>query len=95
MLLADLKAEINDLTEVSIYKAGKTVTLKSDAGQWVIAEYKNYPVDTGKLRQLLLSLADARKLEEKTSKAEMYRQLGVEDRSAEAGGTLCHYFVEQ
>ncbi len=87
LLLPDLKAEINDLTEVSIYKAGTAVTLKSDADQWVIAEYKNYPVDTVKLRQLLLSLADARKLEEKTSKAELYRRLGVEDRSAESHGT--------
>ena len=87
LLLPDLKAEINDLKEVSIYKAGEAVTLKSEAGQWVLAEYKNYPVDTGKLRQLLLSLADARKLEEKTSKAQMYGRLGVEDTSAGSQGT--------
>lgn len=86
LLLPDLKAEINGLTEVSVSKARESVTLKSEAGQWVIAEYKNYPVDTGKLRQLLLSLADARKLEEKTSKAEMYGRLGVEDTSADSQG---------
>ena len=86
LLLPDLKAEINGLTEVSVSKARESVTLKSAAGQWVLAEYKNYPVDTGKLRQLLLSLADARKLEEKTSKAEMYGRLGVEDTSADSQG---------
>ena len=86
LLLPDLKAEINGLTEVSVSKARESVTLKSAAGQWVLAEYKNYPVDTGKLRQLLLSLADARKLEEKTSKAEMYGRLGVEDTSAGSQG---------
>jgi hypothetical protein len=87
LLFPDLKAEINDISQVSISSAGESVTLKSDADQWVLAEYKNYPVDTGKLRQLILALADARKLEEKTSKVEMYGRLGVEDTSANSQGT--------
>ena len=86
LLFPDLKAEINDLLQVSISKAGESVTLRSESGQWVLAEYKNYPVDTRKLRQLLLSLADAKKLEEKTSKVEMYGRLGVEDTSADSQG---------
>ena len=82
LLFPDLKAEINNLSQVSISSAGKSVTLTIEADQWVLAEYKNYPVDTGKLRQLILALADAKKLEEKTSKVEMYERLGVEDSSA-------------
>lgn len=87
LLFPDLKADINDISQVSISKAGALVTLKKDAGQWVLAEYKNYPADTGKLRKLLLALADAKKLEEKTSNAEMYERLGVEDGSADSHGT--------
>ena len=87
LLFPDLRAEINDISRVSIRSAGESVTLKSDADQWVLAEYKNYPVDTSKLRQLILTLADAKKLEEKTSKVEMYKRLGVEDTSADSQST--------
>lgn len=87
LLFPDLKARINDISQVSITKAGQSVTLKNDAGQWVLAELQNYPVDTGKLRQLLLALADARKLEEKTSNPDMYERLGVEDTAADNQGT--------
>ncbi len=87
LLFPDLKAEINDLSQVSISSAGESVTLTIEADQWVLAEYKNYPVDTGKLRQLILALADAKKLEEKTSKVEMYERLGVEDSSANSYNT--------
>ena len=87
LLFPDLKAEINNLSQVSISSAGKSVTLTIEADQWVLAEYKSYPVDTGKLRQLILALADAKKLEEKTSKVEMYERLGVEDSSANSYNT--------
>lgn len=87
LLFPDLKTEINDISEVSVSKAGVSVTLKLESGQWVVAEHKNYPADTGKLRKLLLSLADAKKLEEKTSDETMYDRLGVEDTSASSKGT--------
>jgi len=87
LLFPDLKAEINDISQVSISSAGETVTLTIEADHWVLAEYKNYAVDTGKLRQLILALADAKKLEEKTSKVEMYGRLGVEDSSANSQNT--------
>ena len=83
LLFPDLKAHINDVSQVSISKAGQSATLRNDAGNWVLAELQNYPVDTGKLRQLLLALADAKKLEEKTSNPEMYERLGVEDAVAD------------
>ena len=87
LLFPALKAEINDISRVSISSAGESVTLTIEGDQWVLAEYKNYAADTGKLRQLILALADAKKLEEKTSKVEMYGRLGVEDSSANSQGT--------
>ncbi len=87
LLFPDLKVHINDVTQVSVTRADQSVTLRIDAGKWVLAELQNYPVDTGKLRQLLLALADARKLEEKTSNPEMYERLGVEDTATDNQGT--------
>jgi len=87
LLFPDLKAQINEISLVSISKAGQSVTLRNDAGKWMLDELQNYPVDTGKLRQLLLALANAKKLEEKTSNPEMYERLGVQDTAADNQGT--------
>ena len=50
-----------------------------DKETWTVAERDNYPADTGRLRKLLLELAEARLLEEKTSNPELYDRLKVED----------------
>ncbi len=88
LLFPDLKTQINDISQVSVSKAGETVTMNKNSGKWVLVESQNYPVDTGKLRRLMLSLADAKKLEEKTSNAELYERLGVEDTTADNQGTV-------
>ena len=51
-----------------------------------MSERDNYPADEGKVRKLLIAIADAKVLEEKTSKPESYATLGVEDTKA-AGAT--------
>jgi hypothetical protein len=86
-LFPELKTQINDVTLVTVVKAGESLTVTKDSGQWVLVDRQNYPVDTGKLRQVLLALADAKKLEAKTSNPEMYEQIGVEDTSADSKGT--------
>ncbi|MGI9302756.1 MAG: DUF4340 domain-containing protein [Gammaproteobacteria bacterium] len=90
LLIPDLKAKINDLSEVRLVKRGaeSAVTLNKAEGGWVVAEKDNYPADVGKLRKSLLDLADAKVLENKTSKPELYARLGVEDMTAsEAAGS--------
>lgn len=86
LLFPDLKSRINDVSQVSISKAGESLTIRNESGKWVLAERQNYPADTGKLRQLLLALADASRLEQKTSNPDMYARLGVEDPGAESKG---------
>lgn len=86
-LLPDLKADINRISQVSVSKAAESLTLSNETGKWVLVERQNYPADTGKLRQLLLALADATKLERKTSNPEMYERLGVEDSGADSEST--------
>ncbi len=87
LLFPNLKAQINEISHVSISKAGESATMNIQAGEWVLVESQNYPVDTSKLRELLLSLADAKKLEEKTSNSKLYERLGVEDAAADNQGT--------
>lgn len=89
--LPELSRQLNDVQSISLKVAeDKTaVTLvKNDQG-WVVKEKDAYPADTGKLRELLLKLADARLLEQKTANPERYATLGVTDIQAkDAKGVL-------
>lgn len=90
-LFAGMREDINAVTSVTATAAGDnliaTVTRQDD--RWIVEERDGYPADTGKLRQLLLGLAEAQLVEAKTANREYYARLGVEDVSAEdAGGVL-------
>ena len=52
------------------------------ADGWTLAEKGGYRADTGKLREFLLKLADAKLIEQKTSNKDKYATLGVEDVAA-------------
>lgn len=90
MLFPELKPRLNDLNEVTITDADGTLTLRrapdGESDGWVSSEHDGYPADTAKLRQLLLAIADAQKLERKTSDPALYGRLGVADPAEEDGG---------
>jgi len=50
--------------------------------RWGVGQRAGYPVDGAKLRKLLLSIAEAKITEEKTSDPERYARLGVQDLDA-------------
>jgi len=79
-----LRDHVNDVDKLVVTGAdGKTVaTLARAAGGWTLAEKGGYAVDTGKLREFVLKLADAKLLEQKTSNKDKYAALGVEDVAA-------------
>lgn len=87
-LYPDLKKELDAVTAVRIVKAGGTTAVEMKRGEsgWTVNERSNYPADEAKLRKLVTGLADAKVLEEKTSTAENYPTLGVEDISNTAAG---------
>jgi hypothetical protein len=90
-LLPDLADKVNDVDKVVITGAGnKTVaTITRGKDGWNVAEKGGYTADTGKLRELLLNLADAKVLETKTSNKDKYAELGVGDVSGkDAKGML-------
>lgn len=86
VLYPGLKDDLKSVTAVRIYKAGdaRAIELVEKDGQWSVTDRANYPADAGKVRKLLLAIAEAKPVEEKTSNPENYAALGVEDVSATA-----------
>lgn len=79
--LPGLSGQINAVKSIAIVGAETKTLVTLDNGEqgWTVREKGAYPADTGKLRELLLNLADAKLLEAKTSNPERYAELGVED----------------
>jgi len=80
-LLPSLANDVNAVTAVTVRKgsATPTLTVHKAGNQWSVAERADYPADVVKLRKLLLSLRDARIVEEKTSDPARFASIGVED----------------
>jgi hypothetical protein len=72
---------LNSVTSLSVLKGSgtPTVTVHKQGDEWTVAERANYPADVSKLRKLLLSLGDAKIVEQKTSDPANYSIIGVED----------------
>lgn len=89
LLLPDLGGGLDQVTRVSVVGAGSApvATLeRGEDGSWSVAEKDGYPADTEKVRQTLISLAEARIVEPKTANPDFYDRLGVEGVEAEAAG---------
>ncbi|MBT8137085.1 MAG: DUF4340 domain-containing protein [Gammaproteobacteria bacterium] len=90
-LVPGLADSLNDVTTVRLTgPGGQSIATLSRAGEhWTLAEKHGYYADVAGLRELLLKLAQSELVEEKTSNAEYYDRLGVQDiESADAGGVL-------
>lgn len=88
-ILPGLFEALNDVDSFSVIGAGDKViaTMQRQQDQWVLAERNNYPADLSKIRNVVLALAEAKIIEEKTSNQSLYAKLGVEDVTAnEAAG---------
>jgi Domain of unknown function (DUF4340) len=81
LLLPSLAPELDTVTEVSVRKGSATpaVTLHRSGDQWTVLQSGDYPADISKVHKLLLTLSDAKIVEEKTSDPAKYPIIGVED----------------
>lgn len=91
-LLEGFEARANDVDNLQITRAdgaegAEGVTIRRNGDAWTVTSKDDYPADFGKLRQLIIALADARIVEEKTSNPEQYERLGVADPDAGGNGT--------
>lgn len=89
LVIPGLEAKLNSITQVTLKKGDDTrTTLKKGTTGWIVGE-RGWPADSGKVRKLLLQLADLTVVEDKTRLPENYPLLGVEDvTSPKATGTL-------
>jgi len=80
-LLPQLHGHVNDVTSITLTGADNKVlaTLRRGEHGWSVAEKSGYPADLPKLREFLLKLDQATLLEQKTSNAQRYAELGVDD----------------
>lgn len=93
-LAPGLRSGIDKVTDIRVVtRAGDAVTqiaLQKKADQWLVSD-RNYRADTNGLAKLINALAQAKRIEAKTSKPENYGKLGVRDPAAdkaEGSGTL-------
>lgn len=87
LALPELHDHVNDVNSIKLTIANNqtAVTLSKTARGWVVQEKSHYPADSGKLRGLLLSLADAVLWEQKTANPQHYAELAVDDVKNEGG----------
>ncbi|MFK7794439.1 MAG: DUF4340 domain-containing protein [Gammaproteobacteria bacterium] len=79
-IVPGLQAVLNDVTELQVLEVGEKVlaTLQRKQNGWSVKERNQYPADISKIRAALLSLAEAKIVEQKTSNPDLYNKLGVE-----------------
>ncbi len=77
--LPELATTINDVHTLRVQTKDKTFSISRGEKGWGMDEKQGYPVDSGKVRALLLALKDARPIEEKTDKPALYPELEVQE----------------
>lgn len=85
LLVPELKERLNDLDSVTITDADGQLTVVHENGAWRVRDKSGYPADTATLRQVLLAIAEARKVEQKTANPSLYDRLGVQQPGEEGG----------
>ncbi len=77
--LPALAARLGNVASVEVRRTGLDLTFVRDGDNWLVAQKSNYPADAGKVRRIVLALADMTLVEPKTSEPDLYPRLEVED----------------
>lgn len=90
LLLPAFAAVANDTSAILVQGPDgvEAVSLQRVDEHWRVGSRNDYPADIGKLRQLVVALAEARILEEKTSDPDLYEKLGVDDPESGKGSRV-------
>ena len=84
LLVPGLMTDLNQVDRIHLQAAGdQTIATLVRSGQgWGVLEKDHFPADVSKIRAIVLALAEAYIVEEKTSNPELYTRLGVEEVAA-------------
>ena len=97
LLFPGLAGELSTVSAVDVRKGSATpsVSLRKKGDQWIVVQRADYPADISKLRKLLLSMIDAKILEQKTSDPARYAVINVDDPTKPgASGTQVDFTVK-
>lgn len=95
-LLTGLADNLNGVNRVLVTGAGsqQLVGLERSEDEWIVTEAGGYPAERAKVNALLIALAEARVVEEKTANPDLHARLGVETiTSPEATGLEVSLFT--
>lgn len=79
VLFPELREKANDVASIVVTRTTGETTVTRKDGAWVLAGKGDYPVQMSHVTGLIGGLADLKPLEAKTSNAELYSKLGVQD----------------
>lgn len=77
--LPALQGAVNDVGAITVIRSSGTAGVTRDGGRWIVPGKEGFPADPEKVRTALLGLRDMQLVEPKTSTAEFYPKLGVQD----------------
>jgi hypothetical protein len=77
--LPDLAGKLGEVASVGLKRSALELTFVRDGDGWLVVEKGNYPAAAGKVRQIVLGMADLALVEPKTQKADLYPRLEVDD----------------
>jgi hypothetical protein len=77
--LPSLAGRLGKVASVEVKRTGLDLTFVRDGDNWLVAQKGDYPADAGKVRRVVLALADMTLVEPKTDKPDLYPRLEVED----------------
>lgn len=77
--LPALAGKLDEVASVEVKRAGLDLTFVRDGENWLVAQKGDYPADAGKVRRVVLGLADMTLVEPKTDKPGLYSRLEVDD----------------
>jgi hypothetical protein len=88
LFVPEVSSNLDDIRSLVLRNGTDQLNIQQESsGDWVLQQAENYLVDTGRLAEFLRTIAAAETIEEKTSKAEYYARLGVEEVSSEGNTT--------
>lgn len=71
--------KLNSVATIEVIRAEGTATVRRKGEEWVLEEAGGYPARLGKVREILIGLAEIETIEAKTERPERYARLEVED----------------
>ena len=83
LVFPELKGNANNITDIVIESNSGSLNISKHSEKWIVQEANGYPAQFDKVKTIILHASDLRIVSEKTSKPELYSELGVEDPESE------------